>query len=57
VLSQAGALARIKRPKPVSIVHPKLAAPAASPDPARRKPSARSRTAPPAGNFARRSSG
>jgi hypothetical protein len=53
-ITQAGALARIRLPRPASTVPPKLAARTASPIPANRKPSARVRTA---GNFARRSSG
>jgi hypothetical protein len=56
-LAQAGALARIPRPKPVSITRPRPPIVAASPEPARPKPPAAARPAPAARNVARRRSG
>jgi hypothetical protein len=56
-LAQAGALARIPRPKPVIIAPPRPPFVAASPDPARPKPPAAARPAPSVGNVARRRSG
>jgi hypothetical protein len=56
-LAQAGALARIPRPKPISITRPRPPIVAARPEPARPKPPARVKPAPPARNFARRRSG
>jgi hypothetical protein len=56
-LTQAGALARIPRPKPVRITPPRPPIVASSADSARPKPPSRARPAPPAPNFARRRSG
>jgi len=56
-LAQAGALARIPRPKPVRITPPRPPIAAVSPGSARPKPPARVRPASPAHNFARRRSG
>jgi hypothetical protein len=56
-LAQAGALARIPRPKPISIARPRPPIVAAQPEPARPKPPARVKPAPPARNVARRRSG
>jgi len=56
-LAQAGALARIPRPKPVSIVPPRPPTPSARLDPARPKPPAAVNPAPAARNPARRRSG
>jgi predicted component of type VI protein secretion system len=56
-VTQAGALASIPRPKPISIAPRRSPAPAASPEPARRKPPAAVKSAPPARNAARRRSG
>jgi hypothetical protein len=56
-LTQAGALARIPRPKPISITRPRPPIAAARPEPARPKPPARAKPAPPARNLARRRSG
>jgi hypothetical protein len=56
-LAHAGALARIPRPKPVSIVPPRPPTPAARLDPARPKPPAAANPAPAARNPARRRSG
>jgi hypothetical protein len=52
-ITQAGALARIPRPKPISIARPRPPIVAAQPEPARPKPPARVKPAPPAGNIAR----
>jgi hypothetical protein len=58
VLGQASALARIPQPKPVSITPPpKPPVVAAQAEPARPKPPARVKLAPPVRNFARRRSG
>lgn len=56
-LAQAGALARIPRPKPISIARPRPPIVAAQPEPARPKPPARAKPAPSARNLARRRSG
>jgi len=56
-LAQAGALARIPRPKPVSITRPRPPVAAAQPEPARAKPPAAIKSAPPARHVARRRSG
>src|SRR5580692_9116482 len=56
-ITQAGALARIPRPKPISIARPRPPIVAAQPEPARPKPPARVKPAPPARNVARRRSG
>jgi hypothetical protein len=56
-LAQAGALARIPRPKPVSITRPRPPIVAAQPEPARPKPPAHARPAPAIRNVARRRSG
>lgn len=56
-IAQAGALARIPRPKPISIARPRPPIVAAQPEPARPKPPARVKPAPPARNLARRRSG
>ncbi len=56
-LAQAGALARIPRPKPVSITRPRPPIPAASPNAARPKPPAAIKPAPAARTAARRRSG
>lgn len=56
-LNQAGALARIPRPKPISIARPRPPIVAAQPEPARPKLPARVKPAPPARNLARRRSG
>jgi hypothetical protein len=56
-LAQAGALARIPRPKPVSINRPRPPIVAASPEPARPKPPAAAKPAPAMRNAARRRSG
>src|SRR5271170_8076809 len=53
-LAQAGALARIPRPKPVSITRPRPPVAAAQPEPARAKPPAAIKSAPPARHVARR---
>jgi hypothetical protein len=52
-ITQAGVLARIPRPKPISIARPRPPIVAAQPEPARPKPPARVKPAPPAGNIAR----
>jgi hypothetical protein len=54
-LAQAGALARIPRPKPVSITRPPIVA--AQPEPARRGPPAAAKQSPAVRNLARRRSG
>jgi hypothetical protein len=54
---QAGALARIPRPKPISITRPRPPIVAAAPEPARPKPPAPAKPAPAARNAARRRSG
>jgi hypothetical protein len=56
-IAQAGALARIPRPKPISITPRRPPVPAASLDPARPKPPARAQSAPAVRNVARRRSG
>jgi hypothetical protein len=56
-LAQAGALARIPRPKPVSIARPRPPIVAAQPEPARPKPPATAKHAPVVRNAARRRSG
>jgi hypothetical protein len=56
-LQQAGALARIPRPKPISITRPRPPIVAAHPEPARPKPPAAARPAPAVRNAARRRSG
>jgi hypothetical protein len=56
-LAQAAALARIPRPKPVSIARPQPPIVAAQPQPARPKPPAAARPAPAVRNAARRRSG
>jgi hypothetical protein len=56
-LNQAGALARIPRPKPVSIIRPRPPIPAVSAEPARPKPPAAVKSAPAVRNAARRRSG
>lgn len=56
-ITQAGALARIPRPKPISIARPRPPLVAAEPEPARPKPPARVKPAPPARNVQRRRSG
>jgi len=56
-LTQAGALARIPRPKPISIARPRPPIVAAQPEPARPKPPARAKPASPARNLVRRRSG
>jgi hypothetical protein len=56
-LAQAGALARIPRPKPVRIASPRPPIVAVSPQSARPKPPARVKAAPPAPSVARRRSG
>jgi len=56
-LTQAGALARIPRPKPVSIARPRPPIVAAQPQPARPKPPVRARPASAAHNAPRRRSG
>jgi hypothetical protein len=56
-LAQAGALARIPRPQPISIARPRPPIVAAQPEPARPKPPARAKPAPPARGAARRRSG
>jgi hypothetical protein len=56
-LSQAGALARIPRPKPISIARPKPPIPAASANVARPKPPATAKPAPAIRAAARRRSG
>jgi hypothetical protein len=56
-LTQAGALARIPRPKPISIARPRSPIVAAQPEPARPKPPARAKPASPARNLVRRRSG
>ena len=56
-IAQAGALARIPRPKPVSITTPRPPKPAASLDPTRPKPPAAVKSAPSVRNVARRRSG
>jgi len=52
-VTQAGALASIPRPKPISIAPRRPPAPAAPPEPARPKPPAAVKTAPPGRNAAR----
>jgi hypothetical protein len=56
-LTQAGALARIPRPKPISITRPQPPIVAAQSQPARPKPPARAKPASPARNLVRRRSG
>jgi hypothetical protein len=56
-LTQAGVLARIPRPKPVSITRPRPPIVAAQPEPARPKPPAAARPAPAVRNAVRRRSG
>jgi hypothetical protein len=56
-LAQAGALARIPRPKPISITRPQPPIAAAALEPARPKPPMRAKPAPAARNVARRRSG
>jgi hypothetical protein len=56
-LAQAGALARIPRPKPISITRPRPPKVAAALDPARPKPPAQAKPAPPTRNVQRRRSG
>jgi hypothetical protein len=56
-LAQAGALARIPRPKPVSITRPRPPKVAAALDPARPKPPAQAKPAPPTRHAASRRSG
>lgn len=56
-ITQAGALARIPLPKPISIARPRQPIVAAEPEPARPKPPARVKPAPAARNAARRRSG
>ena len=56
-LAQAGALARIPRPKPISITRPQPPIGAAALEPARPKPPMRAKPAPAARNVARRRSG
>ncbi len=56
-LAQAGALARIPRPKPISITRPRPPIVAAQPEPARPKPPAAAKPAPVVRNAARRRSG
>jgi hypothetical protein len=56
-ITQAGALARIPRPKPISIARPRPPIVAAQPEPAHPKPPARAKPASPARHFARRRSG
>jgi hypothetical protein len=56
-LTQAGALARIPRPKPISITRPQPPIVAAQSQPARPKPPARAKPASPPRNLARRRSG
>jgi hypothetical protein len=56
-ISQAGALARIPRPKPISITCPRPPIVAAAPAPARPKPPAAARPAPTVRHAARRRSG
>ena len=56
-LAQAGALARIPRPKPISIARPRPPIVAVEAEPARPKPPARAKPAPPVRNVARRRSG
>jgi len=56
-LAQAGALARIPRPKPISIARPRPPIVAAQPEPARPKPPARVKPASTARNVPRRRSG
>jgi hypothetical protein len=56
-IAQAGALARIPRPKPVSITTPRPPKPAASLDPTRPKPPAAVKSPPSVRNVARRRSG
>jgi hypothetical protein len=56
-LTQAGALARIPRPKPISIARPRPPIVAAQSQPARPKPPARAKPASPARNLVRRRSG
>jgi hypothetical protein len=56
-LAQAGALARIPRPKPISITRPRPPIVAAQPETARPKPPARAKPAPPARSLVRRRSG
>jgi len=56
-LAQAGALARIPRPKPISIAQPRPPVVAVKPDPVQPKPPARAKLASPARNITRRRSG
>jgi hypothetical protein len=56
-LAQAGALAQIPRPKPISIARPQSPIAAAALEPARPKPPMRAKPAPAARNVARRRSG
>jgi len=56
-LAQAAALARIPRPKPISITRPRPPIVAAQPEPARPKPPAAVKPAPAARHVARRRSG
>jgi hypothetical protein len=56
-IAQAAALARIPRPKPISITRPKPPIVAAQPEPARPKPPAAVKPAPSTRNVARRRSG
>ena len=56
-LNQAAALARIPRPKPISITRPRPPKVAAALDPARPKPPAQAKPAPPTRNVQRRRSG
>jgi hypothetical protein len=56
-LGQAGALARIPRPRPVIVTPPPPPVVAAKPEPSLPKPPARVKIAPPARNFARHRSG
>ncbi|HTC54860.1 MAG TPA: hypothetical protein VK706_00490 [Candidatus Sulfotelmatobacter sp.] len=56
-LAQAGALARIPRPKPISIAQPRPPVVAVKPDPVQPKPPARAKPASPARNITRRRSG
>jgi hypothetical protein len=56
-LAQAGALAHIPRPKPISIGSPRPPIVAAQPEPVRPKPPAAAKSAPAVRNLARRRSG
>jgi hypothetical protein len=56
-LAQAGALARIPRPKPISIAQPRPPVVVVKPDPVQPKPPARAKPASPARNITRRRSG